>query len=226
METLQMVGAALVALVPLAAFGGDIQVTENKATWLAWVGDGEVTVLDFVFRVPQFLDDQYLDQGVTFPDTNDFAEPEPCFKNDGWGATGGFFGPIQMVFATPQNWIAAEFCGFVQFDLYYLGTHVYMSPPLNGEPGPGMDFGGVASCDQPFDEVLISDPADGEVYVDDILFGALDSTTHDLNSDGFVDGADLGILLGAWGTTGPGDLDNNGVVDGADLGLLLAGWSA
>lgn len=49
--------------------------------------------------------------------------------------------------------------------------------------------------------------------------------TADLDGDGDVDGADLGLLLGAWGTGGPGDLDGSGVVDGADLGLLLGQWS-
>jgi len=47
----------------------------------------------------------------------------------------------------------------------------------------------------------------------------------DLNGDGVVDGADLGILLSNWGTPGPGDLDGNGVVDGADLGALLKAWT-
>ncbi|MBM4099446.1 MAG: hypothetical protein FJ260_05790 [Planctomycetes bacterium] len=46
----------------------------------------------------------------------------------------------------------------------------------------------------------------------------------DLDGDGFVGGADLGLLLGAWLTPGPGDLNNDGVVDGADLGLLLGQW--
>ena len=46
----------------------------------------------------------------------------------------------------------------------------------------------------------------------------------DLNGDGVVNGADLGMLLSAWGTSGPGDLDGNGTVDGADLGLMLASW--
>lgn len=46
----------------------------------------------------------------------------------------------------------------------------------------------------------------------------------DLNCDGVVDGADLGILLGAWGTSGPGDLNDDGLVDGADLGILLGAW--
>ncbi|HMN96693.1 MAG TPA: hypothetical protein PKC43_09635 [Phycisphaerales bacterium] len=46
----------------------------------------------------------------------------------------------------------------------------------------------------------------------------------DLDGNGIVDGADLGVLLGSWGAPGAGDLDGNGVVDGADLGLLLAAW--
>ncbi|HMN95719.1 MAG TPA: hypothetical protein PKC43_05650 [Phycisphaerales bacterium] len=47
----------------------------------------------------------------------------------------------------------------------------------------------------------------------------------DLDGNGIVDGADLGLLLGAWGDRGPADLDGNGVVDGADLGILLGNWS-
>lgn len=52
----------------------------------------------------------------------------------------------------------------------------------------------------------------------------------DLDLDGTVDGADLGILLGAWGDCPPegfcpADFNGDGVVDGADLGLLLAEWT-
>ncbi|HMN95059.1 MAG TPA: hypothetical protein PKC43_00020 [Phycisphaerales bacterium] len=49
----------------------------------------------------------------------------------------------------------------------------------------------------------------------------------DLNGDFAVNGADLGLLLSAWGPSpsGFGDLDGNGVVDGADLGLLLSAWT-
>jgi len=47
----------------------------------------------------------------------------------------------------------------------------------------------------------------------------------DLNFDGEVDGADLGLLLAAWGTADPcADLSGDGVVSGADLGLLLAAF--
>jgi len=47
----------------------------------------------------------------------------------------------------------------------------------------------------------------------------------DLNGDGVVDGADLGILLSNWGGKGVGDLNDDGIVDGADLGILLSAWS-
>jgi len=49
----------------------------------------------------------------------------------------------------------------------------------------------------------------------------------DLNCDGAVTGADLGLLLGAWGTPGTSvgaDLNGDGLVTGSDLGLLLGQW--
>ena len=47
----------------------------------------------------------------------------------------------------------------------------------------------------------------------------------DLNGDGEVNGADLGLLLSAWGQSGvPADLDGDGTVNGADLGILLSNW--
>jgi hypothetical protein len=41
----------------------------------------------------------------------------------------------------------------------------------------------------------------------------------DLNGDRVVNGADLGILLGAWGTP-DADLDADGTTAGSDLGLI------
>lgn len=44
----------------------------------------------------------------------------------------------------------------------------------------------------------------------------------DLNGDMTIDAADLGVILGQFGTAGPeGDINNDGVVDAADLGILL-----
>lgn len=47
----------------------------------------------------------------------------------------------------------------------------------------------------------------------------------DLDGNGQVNGVDLSMLLGAWGTAGPGDLDASGSVDGGDLSTLLGNWS-
>jgi hypothetical protein len=48
----------------------------------------------------------------------------------------------------------------------------------------------------------------------------------DLNGDGVVDGADLGLFLGLWGSSdASADFNGDGVVDGADLGVLLGAWS-
>lgn len=58
--------------------------------------------------------------------------------------------------------------------------------------------------------------------------------TGDLDGDGDVDGADLGLLLGTWGPAAPppggaqggfADFDESGEVDGADLGVLLGAWT-
>lgn len=48
----------------------------------------------------------------------------------------------------------------------------------------------------------------------------------DLNGDFHVNAADLGILLGAWGTANAAsDLNHNGTVEAADLSLLLGAWT-
>ena len=53
-----------------------------------------------------------------------------------------------------------------------------------------------------------------------------DSIPGDLNGDGLVDGADVGLFLAVWGTSDPAaDLNGNGTVGGDDLGILLANWS-
>jgi len=52
----------------------------------------------------------------------------------------------------------------------------------------------------------------------------------DLNGSCSVDGADLGLLLGAWGCSPCNgcmmDMNFDGAVNGADLGILLGGWGS
>ncbi|RLS66596.1 MAG: hypothetical protein DWH97_03625 [Planctomycetota bacterium] len=46
----------------------------------------------------------------------------------------------------------------------------------------------------------------------------------DLNSDGFVNAADLAMLLGNWGNAGVGDINGDSVVNAADVTILLGAW--
>jgi len=46
----------------------------------------------------------------------------------------------------------------------------------------------------------------------------------DLSGDCTVNGSDLALLLGSWGTNGIGDINGSGSVNGADLSLLLGAW--
>ena len=50
----------------------------------------------------------------------------------------------------------------------------------------------------------------------------------DFNGDGLVDGFDVTVLLGAWGTAPPTpeavDLNGDQLVDGTDLAILIAAW--
>ncbi|MEY3137123.1 MAG: hypothetical protein RL580_855 [Pseudomonadota bacterium] len=51
----------------------------------------------------------------------------------------------------------------------------------------------------------------------------------DLTLDGMVNGADLGVVLAAWGAASPngaGDANHDGAVNGADLAQVLASWGA
>ncbi|HAC08572.1 MAG TPA: hypothetical protein DCG14_02855 [Phycisphaerales bacterium] len=47
----------------------------------------------------------------------------------------------------------------------------------------------------------------------------------DLNGDGLVNGADVGLLLAQWGGPGTADFNGSGTVNGADLGIMLVEWT-
>jgi hypothetical protein len=60
-----------------------------------------------------------------------------------------------------------------------------------------------------------------------VVEGLPDCVVADLDCDGDVDGSDLGVLLGAWGTDNcEADLNDDGTVDGIDLGTMLGLWGA
>ena len=64
-----------------------------------------------------------------------------------------------------------------------------------------------------------------QTHVHDVTPFCFGSCPADLNADGFVDGKDLGILLGAWSNDVPiADFNQDGIVDSLDLTVLMAEW--
>jgi hypothetical protein len=66
--------------------------------------------------------------------------------------------------------------------------------------------------------------------IDDVeIFAVIpnDVVVGDLNGDGLVNGADIGLFLISWGECPgcPADLNGDGWVDGLDFGILLAAWT-
>jgi len=72
---------------------------------------------------------------------------------------------------------------------------------------------------------LFKPGAQADPLVDVLVPSGPECDLADLDCDGVVDGADLGILLNLWGSDDElADLNGDGVVDGADLGILLNAW--
>lgn len=85
----------------------------------------------------------------------------------------------------------------------------------------GVDQSGVANAGALFVEWIVDCNEDFE-------FNLCDPGEADLDGDGFVNGSDLGSLLGLWGTVepfAPGDLNGDGGIDGDDLGVMLGSWT-
>ena len=90
-------------------------------------------------------------------------------------------------------------------------------------------FPNYGQCNPPADLGPCSSVAGG-LYHTIAIEEACPRCPSSLTGNCIVNGADLGILLNAWGscpagTTGcTGDINDDGVVNGADLGILLSAW--
>ena len=108
------------------------------------------------------------------------------------------------------------------------------SPLVNGPTGNGSTVAGATTTSLTITSITA---ADAGVYTfsatnpcstvtgNDITVTVNGSIPGDYNHDGHVNGSDLAVLLGAWGTIDPAiDLTHNGIVDAADLAVLLGAW--
>lgn len=152
--------------------------------------------------------------------------PSGGFVGDYTTLTMSFDAPVsQIVF----GWFDANFAGNVARALGSSGELLEAGAVALGPAGGCCAaWIGFARPSADIWSIEVVPAATNDVYsIDNVLFlvGAPPSSCPaDLTGDGTVDGADLGVLLAAWGGGGPADLDGSGAVDGADLGELLASW--
>jgi len=131
--------------------------------------------------------------------------------------------------ASPPDSSARLACGGAVF--VHGAVIVNISPDF--QPRPGEEFVIASGASMRFAPTSLSIPPRAAIQVGptDVRVVFLDAPSDDLagdlNGDGVVGGADLGILLSNWGPCSEcaSDLDGDGLVDGADLGQLLTAWS-
>jgi hypothetical protein len=186
------------------------------------------------------------------PNSSLYASGGQSFSEDGtrlWGDIGVNFSPTETTYEKTLARVAmlGEFPTFssvrasaygsqqasaVSYDA--LGTPRWANPVVL----TGVGFVGrmvlMAASGTPAGVLAIWES--GAIGVTDIVGARLNadgslgvpSVCGDVNGDGIVNGADLGLLLGAWGPAdgAPYDLNHDGVVNGADLGLLLGCWTS
>ena len=122
--------------------------------------------------------------------------------------------------------------------LYYHGTEALTIPRVETSAEGLFDldsitepttvawiYGGILAAGQ---AVLESVDTYASNYLFRVVIEPVDTCPGDLDDNGIVNGADLGILLAHWGKVtskqSAADFDENGIVDGADLQILLADW--
>jgi hypothetical protein len=141
---------------------------------------------------------------------------------DGWDNAGGW-GPIGADGVVDDK------------DIDYVFYQFKKNPLLEAATGSKAFADGVADWSD-LDEAVFFDLSadiDGDLDVDEddvteLVEVILETEVGDASLDGVIDGTDLGLMAGAWGSTtagwGTGDLNGDGVVDGTDLGLMAGNW--
>jgi hypothetical protein len=150
----------------------DFEAFTDAGAWQSAVGS--FTTIGFHdFTQSSVVTEQYAHFGIHFTDGTDVAIGPGCetFPKDCWGLKGHILAlpdEIRLAFDTPQRWIAVDFPGGIQIDLYRQGRQI-SDLLVFGQFEIG-NFGGVISTEA-FDEAVIWDPTDGAVFIDDLHFG-------------------------------------------------------
>lgn len=173
---------------------------------------------------------QFTSTGSTLIRVDPSDGSSTIFSHDtGWPFPGEHVRPVAV---TPDGRLWLHYDSEYPSDeaglCWYDGVNVGAFPaPPGGQPQwGGMPHAGIADVEVKLIpggyELWMSCPSRGIA----VLAVQTQSILGDLDGDGAVGAADLGILLSVWGTDDPAaDFNGDGQVNGADLAQLLASWN-
>ena len=149
----------------------DVQnfINDERPEWFDAVNAlGEYSTIAFTDLPPGTVvgDNYHDDFGVTFFGAVTEFSP-PAFPIDSIGAVSSPY--MVLYFDHLQNWIAVDHPDFAQFQLYSDNVLIHNSPVSGAVPG---SFNGLIS-DIGFDAVILIDPSDDTVAIDNMYFGAI-----------------------------------------------------
>src|SRR5690554_6085023 len=161
---------ALVMMALTVSARADVQdfTDSQRPLWFDAVGDlGITTDIGFTeFPDGTLITDQYQPEyGFVFANSNEHTQFCPfCYPIDDWGIDGNL--TTTIVFDTPHNWFAADHPDEIRILLYRDDMLFHTSRDSV------FGFSGVIS-DIGFDKVVLLDPSDSNVNMDNIYFGAI-----------------------------------------------------
>lgn len=188
-------------------------------------GDGAYDMITAQGESGNFQNRIYVNTGPTDNLPPNFAKTEQITPAD--GETGDF-----VVRAVVYDQHTSD-RGFhpQSMEIYWSLNNAQMEPIVMAWSGNSLWRGvlpDVPACASVWYDVLAVDFAGNSGRSDSYGFQTTGScgTTGDLNGDGSVDGADIGLFLLQWECSKcEADFNNDGIVDGADFGILLLAWT-
>lgn len=203
-------------------------------------GTGTITVSCAPIIVPPANDEctsaTLVNAGATNFDTTNASDSPvalPAACNEGGGTA--IAKDVWYIFVSPCSGnVTVSTCGTAGFDTRIAA---YASCPISGSAAVACDDNTAgcsnntssmtfaASTNQVFYLRVGGATAGGAGTLNISCTPVAPPCPADFNDDGIINGSDLAVLLGAWGTAG-GDVDGNGTTDGADLAAMLGGWGA
>lgn len=163
----------------------------------------------------------------------------PHNSSNGYCITGGYVYRGDAIPGLDGTYFFADYLSTNIWSLEYDGAGGYDGFANRNELESASGFGvdNISSFGEgPCGELYILDQSGGEVFkIVDVANPDAECNGEppvvcygDVNGDLFVDGTDLSIVLGFWGTCDgcPADLNDDGVVDGSDLSEVLGFWES